>query len=105
MHTAPRIALIGVFVNAALAVGKTVAGYYGNSQALLADGIESGTDVLSSTLVFLALRYASKPADKNHPYGHGRAERPARWHGRSRGPAVPGDKSRPRPPPPPFKQR
>jgi cation diffusion facilitator family transporter len=57
-----------------LAAVKLIAGYLGDSQALVADGIESGGDVLSSTLVFFALRYAAKPADKNHPYGHGRAE-------------------------------
>ncbi len=74
MVSAPRLALLGVIVNSVLAAGKLVAGYYGHSQALIADGIESGTDVLSSTLVFFALRYASRPADKNHPYGHGRAE-------------------------------
>ncbi|AVR46205.1 cation-efflux pump [Christiangramia fulva] len=60
--------------NALLAVVKGLTGIFGNSYALIADAIESTTDVFSSILVLLGLRYASKPADENHPYGHGRAE-------------------------------
>jgi len=60
--------------NALLAIAKAVTGIFGNSYALIADAIESTTDVLSSFLVLLGLRYANKPADKNHPYGHGKAE-------------------------------
>jgi cation diffusion facilitator family transporter len=60
--------------NAALAVVKGLAGVFGNSYALIADAIESTTDVFSSLLVLFGLKYASRPADKNHPYGHGRAE-------------------------------
>lgn len=60
--------------NAALATIKGLAGYFGNSYALIADAIESTTDIFSSILVLLGLKYASRPADKNHPYGHGRVE-------------------------------
>lgn len=60
--------------NALLAVAKAVTGIFGNSYALIADAIESTTDVFSSLLVLLGLRYANKPADENHPYGHGKAE-------------------------------
>lgn len=60
--------------NLILALIKGTAGIFGNSHALIADAIESATDVLSSFLVFLGLRYAKKPADENHPYGHGRIE-------------------------------
>ncbi len=60
--------------NALLAIAKGITGIFGNSYALIADAIESTTDVFSSILVLLGLRYASKPADENHPYGHGRAE-------------------------------
>lgn len=60
--------------NAVLAVVKGVTGIFGNSYALIADAIESTTDVFSSLLVLLGLKYASRPADKNHPYGHGKAE-------------------------------
>ncbi len=60
--------------NALLAVIKWVAGYFGNSYALIADAIESTTDFFSSFLVLLGLKYANRPADENHPYGHGKAE-------------------------------
>ena len=60
--------------NTLLVVIKGVAGYYGNSYALIADAIESTTDVFSSFLVLFGIKYSNKPADKNHPYGHGRAE-------------------------------
>lgn len=53
---------------------KGLAGIFGNSYALIADAIESTTDVFSSLLVLFGLKYAERPADKNHPYGHGRIE-------------------------------
>lgn len=49
-------------------------GYYGHSNALIADAIESSSDVLSSLIVLLGIYYSTRPADLNHPYGHGRAE-------------------------------
>lgn len=63
-----------IFGNAALAIIKGITGVFGNSYALIADAIESTTDVFSSLLVLLGLRYSAKPADENHPYGHGKAE-------------------------------
>lgn len=57
-----------------LAIIKWLAGFFGHSYALIADAIESTSDIFSSTLVLFGIKYASKPADKNHPYGHGRAE-------------------------------
>ncbi|WP_026934989.1 cation diffusion facilitator family transporter [Christiangramia echinicola] len=60
--------------NTVLAIAKAITGIFGNSYALIADAIESTTDVFSSFLVLLGLRYANKPADENHPYGHGKAE-------------------------------
>lgn len=57
-----------------LAIIKGLSGLFGNSYALIADAIESTSDVLSSLLVLLGLKYANRPADKNHPYGHGRIE-------------------------------
>jgi cation diffusion facilitator family transporter len=60
--------------NALLAAIKWLAGYFGNSYALIADAIESTTDIFSSLIVLLGLKYSSRPPDKNHPYGHGRAE-------------------------------
>jgi len=60
--------------NTALAIIKGLAGVFGNSYALIADAIESTTDIFSSLLVLLGLRYAKRPADENHPYGHGKIE-------------------------------
>lgn len=63
-----------ILSNASLAIIKGLAGVFGNSYALIADAIESTTDVFSSLLVLLGLKYAKRPADKNHPYGHGKIE-------------------------------
>lgn len=73
-HKAEQAAWTSIFGNALMAVVKGVAGYFGNSYALIADAIESSTDVFASILVLFGIRYASRPADENHPYGHGRAE-------------------------------
>lgn len=47
---------------------------FGNSYALIADAIESTTDIFASLLVLLGFKYAKRPADQNHPYGHGKIE-------------------------------
>jgi cation diffusion facilitator family transporter len=60
--------------NALFAIAKGITGIFGNSYALIADAIESTTDVFSSIFVLLGLKYANKPPDANHPYGHGKAE-------------------------------
>ncbi len=60
--------------NTFLAITKGIAGIFGNSYALIADAIESTTDIFASLLVLFGLKYAAKPADENHPYGHGKAE-------------------------------
>jgi len=74
MQTGQRVALLGIVVSAALAVAKIIAGLAGHSTAVVADGCESAGDVFSSGLVLLGLTLAAKPADKEHPYGHGRIE-------------------------------
>lgn len=71
---AVRTIALGIVGNLLLAIVKGVAGVLGNSYALTADAIESATDVVSSTLLLFGMRYATLPADDNHPYGHGRAE-------------------------------
>jgi cation diffusion facilitator family transporter len=57
-----------------LAAAKGLAGTLGHSYALIADAIESLSDVVSSFVVLIGLRVAMRPADENHPYGHGKAE-------------------------------
>ena len=73
-QTAIKTTYFSIVGNIILAVIKGFAGYFGNSYALIADSIESVTDIFSSVLVLFGLKYANRPADKNHPYGHGRAE-------------------------------
>jgi len=65
---------VAVAVNIVLAISKIVTGIVGNSYALVADGIESTTDIISSLLVLSSLRISAKPPDSNHPFGHGKAE-------------------------------
>ncbi len=69
-----RLSLLALCVNAVLAAGKIVAGVWGHSYVLIADGIESTADIFSSFLVWCGLRVSALPADDNHPYGHGKAE-------------------------------
>ncbi len=69
-----RTAWFSVVGNVALASLKGLAGFFGNSYALMADAIESTTDVFASLLVLFGLKYANRPADENHPYGHGKIE-------------------------------
>lgn len=73
-QTAIRATYFSIISNTVLAILKGIAGVFGNSYALIADAIESTADIFSSLLVLFGLKYASRPADENHPYGHGRAE-------------------------------
>ncbi len=69
-----RITVLMLFINAGLAIVKLVVGLLGNSYALIADAVESMADILGSLVVWSGLRIAARPADRNHPYGHGKAE-------------------------------
>ena len=69
-----RSTLVGIILSILLAIIKGTAGVIGNSYALIADAIESTSDVFTSIIVFAGLKIASKPADTDHPYGHGKAE-------------------------------
>jgi cation diffusion facilitator family transporter len=69
-----RAVALGIIVNACLAAVKAIAGVLGNSAALLADAIESTSDIFTSLIVWAGLRMAGRPADDNHPYGHGKYE-------------------------------
>jgi len=72
--TAIKTVYFSIISNALLATIKWLAGFFGHSYALIADAIESTTDIVSSTLVLFGIKYSSKPADKKHPYGYGRIE-------------------------------
>src|SRR5438552_14030376 len=69
-----RWAQAGLLVNALLVLVKLIAGIVGHANALVADAIESSADIFSSLIVWMGLSIASRPADEDHPYGHGKAE-------------------------------
>ena len=73
-QTAIKATYFSIIGNTCLAIVKGLAGFFGNSYALIADAIESTTDIFASLLVLFGIKYSNKPADENHPYGHGRAE-------------------------------
>ncbi|MBI5822132.1 MAG: cation transporter [Verrucomicrobia bacterium] len=74
VETGLQASAIGIVTNFGLAIIKIVVGIVGNSYALIADGIESTADIVSSFIVWSGLRIASRPPDATHPYGHGKAE-------------------------------
>ena len=71
---ADRIIKVGFWVNALLMIMKLLAGYYGGSEAVFADGIESACDFIAILTTMIALNIGRKPYDDQHPYGHGKAE-------------------------------
>jgi cation diffusion facilitator family transporter len=71
---AVRTTLLGLAINAVLAVVKGVTGVVGHSHALVADALESALDLVQGVIVFSGLSIASVAPDENHPYGHGKAE-------------------------------
>ncbi len=104
MQRARQIAITGMAVSSFLATMKLTVGWFAHSAALTADGFESAADVFASGLVLAGITLAARPADENHPYGHGRLETLAgllvgvmlfaagcliAWHGLA-GAAVPG---------------
>lgn len=73
-NLARKTILLSLASNVCLAIIKGLAGVFGNSYALIADAIESSVDAFSSVLMFIGLHFSAKPADENHPYGHGKIE-------------------------------
>ena len=71
---ADRVMKTGFLLNALLMTMKLLAGYFGGSEAVFADGVESACDFVAILTTMIALRIGRKPFDKDHPYGHGRAE-------------------------------
>ena len=69
-----RTAQVGLLVNTVLAAVKILAGIFGRSYALIADGVESIADIFSSLIVWGGLRIASRSADEDYPFGYGKAE-------------------------------
>lgn len=69
-----KVTLVGAVVNLFLALAQLVGGFFSQSQALIADGIHTLSDLASDFVVLFAAKLASKDADEDHPYGHGRIE-------------------------------
>lgn len=69
-----KIIIITILMNVVLVVGKLMAGYFANSKALLADGLHSASDVITSIGVIIGMAIARKPRDEEHQYGHERVE-------------------------------
>ncbi|MBO8163869.1 MAG: cation transporter [Brevibacillus sp.] len=67
-------AWIGIIGNLLLALGKLLIGWMADSRALIADAVHSASDVVGSVAVLIGLKAAERPPDKDHPYGHGKAE-------------------------------
>lgn len=73
-HAALELTSVSVGINLALAALKVAVGVVGHSYALVADGIESSADALTSAIVWVGFRQALRPPDDDHPFGHGKAE-------------------------------
>lgn len=73
-RTAVKTIIFSIFSSLILALIKGASGYFGHSDALIADAIESSSDVFTSILVLFGIYYSHKPADEDHPYGHGKVE-------------------------------
>ena len=69
-----RTSQVGIIANVFLTIFKFVAGILGRSQAMIADAVESLSDIIATVVVLVSLRISRKPVDWDHPYGHGRAE-------------------------------
>ncbi len=65
---------IGIIANLFLAIIKGIGGFLSGSKALIADALHSASDIVSSVVILFAVRISNKPPDKEHPYGHGKAE-------------------------------
>lgn len=74
LQSGARLALIGIALNLVLTIAKITAGVLGHAYALIADGIESALDIAGSAIIWGGLKFAARPPDETHPYGHGKAE-------------------------------
>lgn len=74
LQTGARVALFGMVVNLIFAAVKIAGGLIGNAYVLIADGIESSLDIAGSLVIWGGLKFAARPPDRTHPYGHGKAE-------------------------------
>ncbi|MFW6265030.1 MAG: cation diffusion facilitator family transporter [Bacillota bacterium] len=69
-----KVSFISLFINLLLTIIKIVVGLVFSSKALIADGFHSASDIASTLVVLISIKFSHTPADENHPYGHGKAE-------------------------------
>jgi len=69
-----RVSILSILSNTALIIFKVIAGILSGSVSIISEAIHSGMDLIASLVAFLAVRESAKPADKEHPYGHGKIE-------------------------------
>ena len=73
-NTAMHISVVTIIINLILSVFKAIAGIIANSASMVSDSVHSASDVISTVVVMIGIKAASKSSDKNHPYGHERIE-------------------------------
>jgi cation diffusion facilitator family transporter len=73
-QSSKKVTLVTLTVNFILSIAKVLVGFICFSQAIVADGIHSISDVISTLAVWIAIRISREPADREHPYGHGKVE-------------------------------
>jgi len=69
-----RVSILSILSNTALIIFKIIAGILSGSVSIISEAIHSGMDLIASLVAFLAVRESAKPADRDHPYGHGKIE-------------------------------
>lgn len=74
MNKTAKIMLTSMVTNTILSIVKIITGFIGKSGALIADGVHSFSDLITDVVAIVGSKFASKPADQNHPYGHGKIE-------------------------------
>lgn len=77
IHVARKVVTatwVGIIVNTLLTIMKAIGGILSGSKALIADALHSASDIVGSVVVLFAVKIAHRPPDKEHPYGHGKAE-------------------------------
>ncbi|MGL4346027.1 MAG: cation diffusion facilitator family transporter [Cellulosilyticaceae bacterium] len=71
---AKKVSIITIIINITLGLFKVIAGVVGSSTAMIADGIHTASDVVTTIMVIIGVKISSKDADSEHPYGHERFE-------------------------------
>lgn len=69
-----KIAFVSIMSNTILIIFKLIAGFLSGSVSIISEAIHSGMDLVASLVAFFSVRNSAKPADKKHPYGHGKIE-------------------------------